>query len=197
VEGAGPGGNWANIFHTNAVLPVGDFGYDQAALDAIKNGFGSAYAAQFLPLLSNAYHLTGITVVDLSSDQGLSSFGSFSDAGAMTAGATSPEVCYLVNWTIGRRYRGGHPRTYLPGVVTTNVTSDGHVAPSTVSALSSAANTFRTAVNALTGGNASEVTLAVPHYYKNGALQSSPTVDPVLSGAGNSFIGIQRRRIPR
>jgi hypothetical protein len=64
----------------------------------------------------NGYNLATLTATDLNSDTGAVAVTNPVANG--TSASNFPldaSVCWLINHKIGRRYRGGHPRTYLPG----------------------------------------------------------------------------------
>jgi hypothetical protein len=79
----------------------------------------TSYVAPASETLFNAEgstDLTGTTIegIDLSSDTGASASVDFSSTGTRTGDFAPSSACVVTSWTIGRRYRGGHPRTYWP-----------------------------------------------------------------------------------
>lgn len=60
--------------------------------------------------------LIGVTTeaIDLSSDTGASATETFTATGTRTGDFAPASASVVTSWTIGRRYRGGHPRTYWP-----------------------------------------------------------------------------------
>lgn len=60
--------------------------------------------------------LTGVSIegIDLSSDTGASFVAPFVSTGVRTGDFAPSSACVVTSWTIPRRYRGGHPRTYWP-----------------------------------------------------------------------------------
>jgi hypothetical protein len=83
---------------------------------AASNGIG--------PLTAPEVTWSAITAVDLSSSTpatGANSHAAVSGTGP--AGAIPPSICVLVNNVIGDRYRGGHPRSYMPPMAATSLIS--------------------------------------------------------------------------
>jgi hypothetical protein len=65
-------------------------------------------------LLANEYSLDQILITDLSSDTGAVASESGPVAGTRGSTFLPASTSLLTSWSIGRRYRGGHPRTYWP-----------------------------------------------------------------------------------
>jgi hypothetical protein len=153
--------------------------------------------------------LTSVTTQDLSSDHGFVSLLPTSDAG--TDASPSPEsgVATIVNFHIGRHYRGGHPKCFMPGGSNAQVLEPGRWLSTYTGAYASG---FQNMVNAEV--NHTYATLAMvgqvavswfhgptsntdPSVWapKNKpAARTTPVVDAVTSITVNSLIGSQRRR---
>lgn len=182
---------WANVMHV---------GYDladtitQADADAMANSAHGAYNNRIMPQLHSSVTLGQVTVVDLSSTSGVSAINTDGGGGGQAASVSPLSVAFLVNWKIARRYRGGHARSYLPGVSEADVDGSGIILGTRRTALNTALGQFIADI-AATAGGPTNPHLAVVHYFKDGVLQSSPTVDPIVSGSCNIICGTQRRRL--
>lgn len=75
-------------------------------------------------LINQDLTLEKVTAIDLSSADGASGEKSAAQAGAGT-NQLAPSVSCVVSWTGGPRYRGGHPRTYIPGIDSYFFSADG------------------------------------------------------------------------
>lgn len=73
--------------------------------------------------------LTSITVTDLASSSGAEATWTNADTpvpGTSIHGMLPLHSCFVLSKTILRRYRGGHPRMYLPIGTTNDLNDDGH-----------------------------------------------------------------------
>jgi hypothetical protein len=104
-------------------------------------------------------------------------------------------ACWLIDWGISDRYRGGHPRTYMPGPNTAHITNgsqiDGTMRPSMVTA----ANAFLTAVNAIVHGHITKVELGTVAFARANAWLTPPVFKPYTSAGIRQLLATQRRRI--
>jgi hypothetical protein len=182
---------WANVFHAivDDTGPVGS-----SDLAGIAGATSTAWSTHLSPSLSNAIALTQVAATDLTSDTGLTELDTSVHTGGQAGNASPPQVALLLSWKIARRYRGGHPRTYLPGVIEADVDNYGAVIAARQTALNTGATNFRLAINSVVvaGGTPR---MAVVHYYRNGVIQATPTVDEVLSGRCSPLVATQRRRL--
>ena len=194
VKGVNHDEPWTNVFHVN----IGPgLNLDAAAVNDFAGDFLSAFTTSFYPIMSQQAGARECVVTQLQDI--LAPSGTATDAGAgAVSGAIAPlSVSKLLRWSIARRYRGGHPRTYLAGVPQADVDVDGRLlVAAALTGTQTAAAAFLTAVNAITvgGGNAA---LAVVHYYRNNALLTVPLVDDVTAVQAQRPIATQRRRLQR
>lgn len=88
-------------------------------LQSMVNLFDAQWGNVWAAYAPSVNHYTGSIATDWSSNAGLqySSVGVLTPiAGGQAAGCQSAQVCILISYQIGVRYKGGHPRTYLPYV---------------------------------------------------------------------------------
>jgi len=149
------------------------------------------------------------TVTDLTSDTAPEGTGGTPWLGTRTGGQLSPGTAVVVRHAIGRRYRGGHPRSYLPLGTSTDLQTSGLWTTAFQSAVDSAWGTFNSvvvgAINSITAG----AELVNVSYYKGFTVVTSPTtgrarnvptvratpvVDTVTGHTVALNIGSQRRR---
>jgi hypothetical protein len=104
-------------------------------------------------------------------------------------------ACAVMSSVISARYRGGHPRTYLPGPQAAHIangsTLDGTILPGFITS----AAAFRNAVNALTAGAVTAVELGTVSFVRSGAWRVPPVFEPFTGSTIRATLGSQRRRI--
>jgi len=156
----------------------------------------TAYETRFTTHLSSDLVTQSCSAVDLSSSLGAT--GNFSSAltggGGSTTEAASIALC--VSWAIGRHYRGGHPRTYLPGIPTGARQDAGHVTAAYATAVQTDAIGFISAVNGITTTGRTWLFVTV-HYYSGGVISITPITDNITGAAVNTRYDSQRRRTGR
>lgn len=176
----------------------------QQLADAISGGWGS-YA---LNIIAPTVVLQQITTTDIGSTTPVVGSNSVSHAGAGGSGAlANSSMCTLMRFKINVRYKGGHPRSYLPWGTNTNTLNEfswnAAYATLSQSAMANLINNVRSTVPA-SGGN--QVSHVVPRYtytLTNDAVHSKyvrareglKSVDVVQSYLLNPTFGVQRRRL--
>jgi len=190
---------WANVLH---------WGYTGAAptsadLTAFAAALLGAWATEIMPLADNQCTVTGVTAVDLSSALGAAGETLGSTDGSRGAGSTPASTCVLVSKSIGRRYRGGHPRSYLNCGVVTDMTNPFTWSTTLTGLVFSAYNAVRTALNGLveTGTTlATEVIVSYIDKLLNPVApfrRAAPLVLPAGAITVSPLIATQRRRLGR
>jgi hypothetical protein len=190
IVGSNNGTGWLNGFY----LRYAGAAPSNANLDALCSTALGAYATNFLPLCNNNVALSGATAQDLTN--AASSTGSATNTSPGTRGAaalTSQAAC-VVSWKINVRYRGGHPRTYLPAGITTDLTA-GHLWTGTfVTAAVTAALAFRTALNGITVGGATWSMIALS-YHRNNVALNPPVPYTIQTAQVHGRVDTQRSRL--
>lgn len=149
----------------------------------------------FQSLLSTAYNATGTTATDLSSSTGAVATQGGPWTGTGGSDYLPNNTAMLINWSIPRRYRGGHPRTYLPGLTLSDTSGPTSWTPAVVSSFSAAAENFLSRVNAPAIGAYGPFSMVCVHYYHLGAYRVPPLVDPVTAGAAHGMPASMRKRM--
>lgn len=130
-------------------------------------------------------------------------------AGSGPGQVQSAGVSFVIRKHILRRYRGGHPRVYIPGIAATRLATPTQWNAADVSAITSAyttfigactANTNPAAIGTITHVNISYFQGFTNHTFPSGRVKAIPTprvtplVDLVVGLGGNAVPGSQRRR---
>lgn len=174
------------------------------------------YTALVTAGIAGAMHesrnFTGVQLEDLTSTTGATGSFNGTTPGTLTGGGLPNEVCFVCSYEIPRRYRGGHPRTYLPFGEEEKLTTPTMWTPAAVLAWTTLLNT---AYAAFTGESSAGCTIGaqcVPSYYDGFTvvispttgrarnipkLRTTPVVTDVTDLIGRDYIGSFRRRRPK
>jgi hypothetical protein len=166
-----------NLFH----LQYSGAAPTVAQLNALCTSVLTAWQTNFKALCPSSVVLAGADAQDLTNASAATGAATDTTAGTRAGTAMPNSIAACITWKINNRYRGGHPRTYLPAGVVADVSGGNRWTDAFVTAADSAAAAFLTAMNAITEGGAtykmvclsyvrSKVKLAVPVPY---TIQSS------------------------
>lgn len=166
-----------------------------ANLTAIANVFDGFWANVFANCANVNYTYLGSIWTDWSSNTGqqITTVGTFSPVtGDLTGGALPNQVAVLISYSTAQRYKGGHPRSYIPWVdKNAQSTSDPSQIRSTVkSAMDSELASLYPAMLAsgVLGGQE-----AVSYRFRTNALKAEIVV---INGYATQFtLATQRRRL--
>jgi hypothetical protein len=183
------GARWANVMHVrySGTRPF------PADLDTFCSDMGTAYDGHLLEHISDGVTLTDIDAVDLTDSLGAVGHHSGSYPGDVAGDSLTASVAVCLSWKISRRYRGGHPRTYLCGIPDSVTANVQQLSAGAVTNYLSDATGFMNAVNAIVLGGAT-VSLGCVHYVRNGSPLSPGEFDTIQSAAVHPRLDSQRRR---
>jgi hypothetical protein len=150
----------------------------------------------------------GSDAVDLASATGNSGVATATHEGTRGSEFVPDDACVIVNFKIGRRYRGGKPKIFLPPGDATDIQTSNQWTSAYSGAVSSAWTTFMAAVLADTYGSMVLQDNASISYYEgftafkepSGRYRNIPTprttplVDLITGHTVSQLIGSQRRR---
>jgi|SRR5580704_9795255 hypothetical protein len=144
---------------------------------------------------SNFTVLVGTRVTDIATDTGAS--GEFADgsSGTIDEEGVGAQMCIMVNYGIARRYRGGHPRTYYPGLSNTYLESPQAWSPAGVAGLSAAAGDLQAALGSASSGSTNLTEQVCVSYATANAPRVDPLVETITDYVVNGAIKTQRRRL--
>jgi len=156
------GYNWANVFHWT----YGGTPPSPSACATLAAQIFNTYGGQFLQDMPPIQSMTDCVVTDLSSPTG--GEGTFHNvtAGQSTADKLPGNVCTLVSKTIFQRYRGGHPRTYLPIGTDENLADQAHWNSAFVTHVTATWQSFVDSVVGLSDGGATLGQECAVSYYE-------------------------------
>lgn len=168
-----------------------------ANADAYAVDFGGLWDSFTSVNTTGTYTHSDTIVEDLSSaTAGVGAAGS-AVAGGGTSSAVDAALCCLVTHTIARRYRGGHPRTYLPAMSRELMSSDRVWAAPDIVLQQSAWDSFIAGcVSASEGANPMAAFVSVS-YFSGGVPRLVPLIDVIAGSTVEPVYATQRRRIGR
>lgn len=204
VYNLGEAGEGGNRFY----LRYGGSAPTAANCGTLASDIASAWSTHFSPVVSTFNALNEVDVLDIATDSGLSGNWTGTNPGERS-GSPLPTQCPTnIEFGIGRRYRGGKPRMYLPPPVDSDLNTTAQWTPGFVTAAQAAAAGFFAAVEALSVGAVGTLTHVNLSYYKgfhnitnsSGRERAVPTYrdtalsDVITNYAVKPIIGSQRRR---
>lgn len=83
-------------------------------LNTLATAVHGLWVADLAPLAATNVGLESITITDLTSSSSAVGENLTTHSGTRTGNVVSAAACLLVNFQLGRRYRGGKPRNYTP-----------------------------------------------------------------------------------
>lgn len=184
---------WVNLWYVHYSGGAPSSANIEAYLTSIQPNISVAYAGE----MSVDNEITGWSGTDLTSDTG--AFGSITDStfGGRSGDFVPASVAVVASLEINRRYRGGHPRKYLPwgtaGTYATGSTRDwdsGFIA----SCQSAITNILADFIGVSEGATTWDQVVNVS-YRTAGAVRATAVVDPVVSSIIRPRICSQRRRL--
>lgn len=182
----------ANIFYVNsaAAAPTA------TDLDTLAAQIRTAWGANIAAQTCTHWHLVQVTITALNGSETQGVDGNDTPGSGQTD-PLPPQVAACISWSIAAAYRGGHPRTYMPGISTGYLTAEGSNELSTTAAIniSTAWQNFATAVNGLFL-DADPLSMGTVSYFRNKTERVTPVFYAYRVGDTrvNTRLASQRRR---
>lgn len=167
-----------------------------AVAEAAFAAFGSISGGGPINLANAAWSLNDCVVYDNGGTTENQAVFSEPQTGQVTGNCLPPNCAAVCSWTIPAHYRGGHPRTYLPGISESALTSPGYnsLATSFRTNLGNAFKAFANAFNAALIGSITEELGTIAHK-RLGVLLDPPVFYPYTAGTIHGRLDSQRRRL--
>jgi len=192
VAGTVNGAPFNNIFHLQYSGPAPS----NANLNSLCTSVLTAWQTNFKSLCPSSVVLANADAQDLTNTSAASGTATDTTAGTRAGTAMPNSVACCITWHINNRYRGGHPRTYLPAGVIADVTGGNRWTDAFVTAADSAAAAFLVAVNALSIGGATYKMVCLS-YTRNKVALIPPVPYSIQSSLVDHRPDSQRRRMGR
>jgi len=185
----------ANVWHIQCNNGVGPIALsDVTALATAVRGYAKI---RFTNLLSNVYTQLELVALDLTNATGAGVTITGSDVGGTVTTPLPANVACCITWAISRHYRGGHPRTYLPGIPGGAQQDANSFTASFIGQVNTGAAGFRSDINAFTSTGISQARLCVVHRYRDNVKLVPPQVTYIDGASCDSRMDSQRRRLGR
>lgn len=203
MSGTASNSAWANVIH---------FSYTGAAPSVIDQGsaataVANAWNTNISGLMNSQTVLTQVEVIDLSSSSGAAATFMTSHPGTSSVNPVPSNAAMVIRKHIARRYRGGHPKTFLvpkdsdslfdqdswKATYATSV-SNGWVSFISALIVAHGAATWTNEVNVSYYQGFHNVTYPSGRVASVPTLRSSPVVDVIQNYTAEIKVGSQRRR---
>jgi hypothetical protein len=190
------------FFHYTGSAPT------DTLLDAFTSAVIGSWETDIEPLVTPAVTLTAVEAEDLTSATGAVGATGSAGVGTRAGGVLPANAAVCISLGIARRYRGGHPRVYLPAGSDTDLANRAEWLTASQTAFQTGFSDFVTAVEGEGWAGAGTVTLCnvsyytgfTNHLYPSGReraipnLRGTPLVDTIETIGVNPLVCSQRRR---
>ena len=183
-----------NTFYLHS---AGGAGAPLADLNGLATDIGALAISYLIPSIQESVALSLVTAADWSGPSGLTGSEAESTGGADVGAVQSAQVAVLVNMEQSLRYRGGHPRLYVPPGSAASLASAIQWTGGYVAALQANLDSLFTELNALElAGEACTLVNFRTREHVGGVLQppSFTTIDGLIASQTPATI---RRRVRR
>lgn len=184
---------WNNIFY----LSLSGSGITSTDLDTLASTIATAWGTAWNSKLSDSATQTSVGIVYIPT-AGTEVVGSWTGTNAGTrtsAQLLDASAAYVISWKTGQYYRGGHPRWYVAGVATTDITSGSAVGSTIRGQIATNLATFRGTVNSATTTHVASATMGTVSFQTGKEWRSPPIFVAFGSVTVSAVLGSQRRRI--
>jgi hypothetical protein len=164
-------------------------------LNDVAHDLFTAYEDNLLDWQSDDSAITKTTAVGTFGGDILEGLHIGSEHGTASDTNDTLQNCVLLSWHIASHYRGGKPRTYLPGLTESKRDDARSLDDTFVSDLTALAQSFLAAVNIIGEGGITAIELGVWARFRSGAALSPPVFHPYLDVSVQKRVCTQRRRL--
>jgi hypothetical protein len=147
-------------------------------------------------LMPASWSLTQLLVADNSGESENYSYQVTSVPGTVSGNSLPPNCAVAISWPILARYRGGHPRWYLPGVPESNLATPGgnYITSTAAGGYQAEYASFLGAWNQIVVGSTT-MQLGTISYYTGHALRDPPLFRAFQDPQVSLRLDSQRRRL--
>lgn len=178
LVGQNQGATWMNTFYLQGTQP---FGADPAPVNTLLTTIFSGWGTNIAPLCNPLVSLTEARAADLTSRTALTTAITPTAVPGTRTGTPLPTSAAMVlSWKIARRYRGGHPRVYIPAGNVADVTNGRTWAGAFVTSARAAATAWYTALDGLSISTNNLDLICLSYYDGSHKTPTNPHPAPVL-----------------
>lgn len=164
-------------------------------LNTLSTSLAGIWNTRFAPLVDAGTTLTLTDLQDLSGPTGAYGSSNVSHVGTSSGFALPNNVALVVSWKTTLHYRGGHPRTYLVGLVYSDLVDSRNWSGTKVTATTTAMNSFITDVGALTSTSTGGLSLVMVSYHSHKVLRPNGLPFLITAAAVHTRVDSMRRRL--
>ena len=183
-----------------------------ADLNTFATFIRTTWAAQLAGQMSSSNGLQSVIVDDVANATGNQGVDSTAVSGTRAGTAPPQDEVIQLNFKIGRHYRGGKPKIYLPFGVTADYSSANTWGATFANGVVTAWNNFQAAINGHTSGGITAGAQVSVSYFQGArtnpnlskwakknvaAPRTVPVVDPVVTITASRFLVTLRKRLGR
>ena len=184
--------NWANVLHA---LYAGA-APSSTSCSLLANAIYGALLTNMIPLMTTDQSIDGVIVTDIASDTGNTGEAVGATVGTSSAPPLPASVAVLANYEIARRYRGGHPRSYVFCGGQTDLQDQSTWAADFIDDVQASWAAVLASIISTYGGT-SYTNQANVSYVNEGSRRDTPVRDVILAMTVSPRIASQRRRMRR
>lgn len=165
-------------------------------LESIANDIADSWGTRLTPRITSNVTLDRIDITFIpTAGESLQWSHSEVKTGADANVLADAASCYVLDWLISDYYRGGHPRSYLPGVPANQLTNGSDLGAVFLAAVAVQVELFRNDVNAITSTHVTAVEIGTVRFQSHLAWLVPPVFRPYTGSKIRTVIGTQRRRL--
>jgi hypothetical protein len=164
-------------------------------MNAFATAFRTTFNSHFIGTFTSDWKTTGV-VATMLDGTGTTGLDPTSTSGTNAPPTFPPQVALTLTWKASIFWRGGKPRTYIPGIPTSACANAGSslLLGSFTSAVQAQAGLFNLGVNGITSFSPNTVTLGFVSYFSRGAFRTPPVFFPFNNVVIHDRLDSQRRR---
>ena len=185
---------WRNVFWC---LLVPNPSVSQADLTSWLGTASAAHKTNFQGLMSaDVTYVSATATLFVPGGGSLQAVATMTGAG--TGGAALPdlEACHVGSWSSSVYWRGGKPRTYLPGVATANINADHRtLTAGIIASLTTNFGALHTTLNGITKPTITGTTHGFVSFRSGNAERVPPLFFPITGAVVHPRLGSQRRHL--
>lgn len=184
------------VVNVHYVQSIDESGWTEAQLALLASTYTGwlTGATSFRQLQSSALAYTRLDLVDLTSDTSPQLSANLASVGSSAGATEAAQVAMCIGWTIARRYRGGHPRTYLGGMVTSSRGVPNQFNAPAIATAAAAGIALRAALNG-GGDHPSGQQMVAVHRTRDLLILNPPETSQIITATVDTRIDTQRRRL--
>lgn len=187
------GTNWANVLHAQVTGAL-----STPTLNTVATSIRGYWTSDLAPWIVTGTTLTTVELTDLSTRSGAQGLDQVGAAGTLAGAPAGANVAACLTLKIPNRYRGGHPRMYLPGVGSAASINGVTWSTGVAGNYTTGGRAFLAHINALITGSTTWKLCAVSYFHKVGGIEaykSPPDIYVISDIICHTRVDSMRRRL--